>query len=202
MDVYVPLKIKLAWDEQMMIVVKKDVDIEKGNSETLRYASFLCKLKKHISFEMGGKCMQLLTNHSLPNFSTRGNECRGRVGISALWVKWVSTLKLKGVSIWVVQKEECDSWGWKNLLTIRYLIMSHVMYKIGNDNVANMIDAGNWKNGSEWVNNVSCLATIPIPVIKQGENNKIIWLDNNGNPIKFIMSNVYDDLRSQSEEIC
>nr|GEY28841.1 hypothetical protein [Tanacetum cinerariifolium] len=117
-----------------------------------------------------------------------------------LWVKWVSTIKLNGVSIWVVQKEECDSWGWKNLLTIRDLIMSHVLYKIGNgkntymwydnlsglgpliniishrilynarlnkvDNVANMIDAGNWKNGSEWVNNVSCLATIPVPVIK------------------------------------
>ncbi|GKA23674.1 RNA-directed DNA polymerase, eukaryota, reverse transcriptase zinc-binding domain protein [Tanacetum coccineum] len=153
-----------------------------------------------------------------------------------LWVKWVSTIKLKGVSIWVVQKEECDSWGWKNLLTIRDLIMSHVLSKIGNgkntymwydnwsglgpliniisyrilynarlnkeDNVANMIDAGNWKNGSEWVNNVSCLATIPVPVIKQGENDKIIWLDNNGNPIKFTMSNVYDDLRSQSEEVC
>ncbi|GKB98576.1 hypothetical protein Tco_0984713 [Tanacetum coccineum] len=49
-----------------------------------------------------------------------------------LWVKWVSTVKLKGVSIWVVQKEECDSWGWKNLLAIRDLIISHVLYKIGN----------------------------------------------------------------------
>ncbi|GKD06361.1 RNA-directed DNA polymerase, eukaryota, reverse transcriptase zinc-binding domain protein [Tanacetum coccineum] len=75
-----------------------------------------------------------------------------------LWVKWVNTVKLKGVSVWVVHSsrlpggrnerrgsaralagrthegaecEECDSWGWKNLLTIRDLIKSHILYKIG-----------------------------------------------------------------------
>ncbi|GJV03949.1 hypothetical protein Tco_1337518 [Tanacetum coccineum] len=87
MDVYVPLKIKLAFDYQMMMVrnaieyfecIEKDVDIEKGDSETLRYASFFCKLKKQISFEMGGKCMQLLNNRSLTKFSTRGKTAAGK----------------------------------------------------------------------------------------------------------------------------
>ncbi|GKA75895.1 RNA-directed DNA polymerase, eukaryota, reverse transcriptase zinc-binding domain protein [Tanacetum coccineum] len=150
-----------------------------------------------------------------------------------LWVKWVSTVKLKGVSIWVVQKEECDSWGWKNLLTIRDLIINHVLYRIGNgedtfmwydnwsglgplinnishrimynarlqkeSNVADMIADGSWINGSEWVNSVG-LSTIHVPMIKQGEKDKIMWLDNSGNPTKFTMCKVYDDLRCHFQE--
>ncbi|GJU04828.1 RNA-directed DNA polymerase, eukaryota, reverse transcriptase zinc-binding domain protein [Tanacetum coccineum] len=160
-----------------------------------------------------------------------------RIGIKdcdTLWVKWVSTVKLKGVSIWVVQKEECDSWGWKNLLTIRDLIINHVLFKIANgedtfmwydnwsglgplinntshrimynarlqkeSNVADMIADGSWINGSEWVNSVG-LSTIPVPMIKQGEKDKIMWLDNSGNPTKFTMCKVYDDLRCHCEDV-
>lgn len=77
-----PLKIKLMVRNAIEYSewIEKDVDIEKGDSETLRYASFLCKLKKQISFDMGGKCMQLLMNHSLPKFSTgEGKTEAGKV---------------------------------------------------------------------------------------------------------------------------
>ena len=47
MDFFVPLKIKLMVRNAIEYSewIEKDVDIEKGDSETLRYASFLCKLK-------------------------------------------------------------------------------------------------------------------------------------------------------------
>ncbi|GJX79329.1 hypothetical protein Tco_0327478 [Tanacetum coccineum] len=41
----------------------------------------------------------------------------------SLWVKWISTVKLKNMSIWVVQKESSDSWGWKILLDIRDIVV-------------------------------------------------------------------------------
>ncbi|GJW75379.1 hypothetical protein Tco_0134749 [Tanacetum coccineum] len=100
-----------------------------------------------------------------------------------LWVKWVNTVKLGGVSNWVVQKEECDSWGWKSLLTIKDLIKSHILYKIGNEEDTYM-----------WYDNWS------VPKITQGDKDKVIWLDNNGIPKKFSMKTVYDDIRDHSEE--
>ncbi|GKB65134.1 hypothetical protein Tco_0921320 [Tanacetum coccineum] len=63
-----------------------------------------------------------------------------------LWVKWVGTVKLKEGSIWVVQKEDVDSWGRKNLLDIRDAIVNHIKYEIGdvdkNGCVAAMLDNG------------------------------------------------------------
>ncbi|GJS48563.1 hypothetical protein Tco_0598684 [Tanacetum coccineum] len=96
MDVYVPLKIQSSLDAQMMMVenaaaysecTEKDADIEKGksqtpstNEETLGdlkneeeqmfdlLTALQKSLQKQISFEMGGKCMQL------PKFSTRAEK--------------------------------------------------------------------------------------------------------------------------------
>nr|GEW02974.1 integrin-linked protein kinase family [Tanacetum cinerariifolium] len=96
MDVYVPLKIQSSLDDQTMMVenaaaysecTEKNSDIETGKAETpstngetlgdLKNDEEQMKsLQKQISFEMGGKCMQLLLSHSLilPKFSTRGPE--------------------------------------------------------------------------------------------------------------------------------
>ncbi|GJX49948.1 hypothetical protein Tco_0276793 [Tanacetum coccineum] len=92
MDACVPLKIQLSLYDQMMMVKKayayftckeKEVDIEKGklethrfNNETVRNLSNEEEHRKHISFEMGGKCMQLLMDHRLilPQFSPRDNS--------------------------------------------------------------------------------------------------------------------------------
>ncbi|GJX46350.1 hypothetical protein Tco_0271540 [Tanacetum coccineum] len=40
--------------------------------------------------------------------------------------------------------------------------------------VADMIDNEGWKNGSEWVDSLPCLSTIVVPVVKNGERDKII----------------------------
>ena len=52
-------------------------------------------------------------------------------------------LLLKGRSLWEVDTELNDSWGWKNLMTIRNEIAKHVWNKIGNGrNVSMWFD--NW----------------------------------------------------------
>nr|GFA51810.1 hypothetical protein [Tanacetum cinerariifolium] len=82
MHVYVPFDIQLSLDDQIIMVKnafvysecnEKELDIEKGKLlETYRCDSLFCKLKKQISFDMGGKYMQLLMTYCiiLHNFST------------------------------------------------------------------------------------------------------------------------------------
>ncbi|GJY21196.1 hypothetical protein Tco_0393762, partial [Tanacetum coccineum] len=50
----------------------------------------------------------------------------------SLWVKWVSTVKLKTTSIWEIESTNSDSWGWKNMLMLRDKIKPFVRYKVGN----------------------------------------------------------------------
>nr|GEX98287.1 hypothetical protein [Tanacetum cinerariifolium] len=50
----------------------------------------------------------------------------------SLWVKWINIVKLKGRSVWEVDKQGSDSWMWKNLLELRDEVRSHMQYKIGN----------------------------------------------------------------------
>ncbi|GJZ59819.1 RNA-directed DNA polymerase, eukaryota, reverse transcriptase zinc-binding domain protein [Tanacetum coccineum] len=50
----------------------------------------------------------------------------------SLWVKWINIVKLKGRSVWEVDKQGIDSWIWKNLLELRDEVGSHMQYKIRN----------------------------------------------------------------------
>ncbi|GKC05344.1 RNA-directed DNA polymerase, eukaryota, reverse transcriptase zinc-binding domain protein [Tanacetum coccineum] len=49
-----------------------------------------------------------------------------------LWVKWVNRVKLKGRSIWDIDTDNNDSWGWRKLMEMREKIRPHVFYNIGN----------------------------------------------------------------------
>nr|XP_043620341.1 uncharacterized protein LOC122592208 [Erigeron canadensis] len=51
---------------------------------------------------------------------------------NSLWAKWVNVVKLKSMSIWEIEADKYDSWGWKTMLGIRELVKQHVLYKIGN----------------------------------------------------------------------
>nr|GEU99436.1 RNA-directed DNA polymerase, eukaryota, reverse transcriptase zinc-binding domain protein [Tanacetum cinerariifolium] len=55
-----------------------------------------------------------------------------------LWFKWVHSVKLRSKSIWEVSVDSNDSWGWKNLLTIRDLIMNNVRCIVRNGNGTSM----------------------------------------------------------------
>ncbi|GJY03088.1 RNA-directed DNA polymerase, eukaryota, reverse transcriptase zinc-binding domain protein [Tanacetum coccineum] len=53
-------------------------------------------------------------------------------------VKWVNVVKLKGRSIWDIQKESNDSWIWKTLLDLRGKIQRNVMKVLGNGKNTNV----------------------------------------------------------------
>ncbi|GJV60790.1 hypothetical protein Tco_1466890 [Tanacetum coccineum] len=50
---------------------------------------------------------------------------------NTLWVKWVKMVKLRGESIWEVQKGANDSWMWKCLLELRSKIKKHTFKVLG-----------------------------------------------------------------------
>ncbi|GJZ28089.1 RNA-directed DNA polymerase, eukaryota, reverse transcriptase zinc-binding domain protein [Tanacetum coccineum] len=49
----------------------------------------------------------------------------------SLLVKWINIYKLKGKSVWEVEHDQINSWGWKNILELRNEIKEH-MRKVGN----------------------------------------------------------------------
>ncbi|GJS07844.1 putative RNA-binding protein Luc7-like protein 2 [Tanacetum coccineum] len=52
-------------------------------------------------------------------------------------------MKLKNRSFWEIQCENNDSWGWKNLLNLRYLVRENIVHQIGNgDGISMWFD--NW----------------------------------------------------------
>ena len=48
-----------------------------------------------------------------------------------LWVKWVNMFKLRGRSIWDIQKYDNDSWMWKTMLDLRNKVRSSVWKILG-----------------------------------------------------------------------
>nr|GEW58267.1 hypothetical protein [Tanacetum cinerariifolium] len=63
-----------------------------------------------------------------------GGSAKGKAKLidkkESMWVKWVSTVKLKGNSIWEAEIDNIDSHGWKELIRIRYKIKPYVIFKI------------------------------------------------------------------------
>nr|GEV96344.1 hypothetical protein [Tanacetum cinerariifolium] len=47
-----------------------------------------------------------------------------------LWVKWITTARLKGKSIWMANAGSSSSAGWKDLLKLRDKVRDHVLWKI------------------------------------------------------------------------
>ncbi|GJX74877.1 RNA-directed DNA polymerase, eukaryota, reverse transcriptase zinc-binding domain protein, partial [Tanacetum coccineum] len=56
----------------------------------------------------------------------------------SLWVKWISTVKLKDRSVWEVEKHNNDSWIWRSLLDLRDVARANIIYKIGNGKKASV----------------------------------------------------------------
>ncbi|PWA88348.1 reverse transcriptase zinc-binding domain-containing protein [Artemisia annua] len=60
------------------------------------------------------------------------------VNKDTLWVKWVNIVKLKGKSIWEINEDVNDSWGWKNILKLRQTARAHMVMEIGDGDKASM----------------------------------------------------------------
>ncbi|GJV56807.1 RNA-directed DNA polymerase, eukaryota, reverse transcriptase zinc-binding domain protein [Tanacetum coccineum] len=49
-----------------------------------------------------------------------------------LWVRWIHLIKLKGQSVWEIEKQCNDSCLWKDLMDLKVGVRKHMQYKIGN----------------------------------------------------------------------
>ncbi|GKB76435.1 RNA-directed DNA polymerase, eukaryota, reverse transcriptase zinc-binding domain protein [Tanacetum coccineum] len=56
----------------------------------------------------------------------------------SLCVKWINVVKLKQRSVWDVEIDSKDSWGWKCLLNLRSWVGNHMRYKIGDGKSINV----------------------------------------------------------------
>ncbi|GJW12179.1 RNA-directed DNA polymerase, eukaryota, reverse transcriptase zinc-binding domain protein [Tanacetum coccineum] len=67
---------------------------------------------------------------------------KGGLGLKDLRVKWINTEKLRGRSVWEVDVDINDSWGWKNIGNLRKEVRKFMYSKIGDGNRTSV-----WENG-------------------------------------------------------
>ncbi|GJZ89296.1 hypothetical protein Tco_0661078 [Tanacetum coccineum] len=53
-------------------------------------------------------------------------------------VQWVNRVKLKGRSVWDIDIDTNDSWGWKKFMELRSKMKPHVFHKIGNGEITSV----------------------------------------------------------------
>ncbi|GKA26637.1 RNA-directed DNA polymerase, eukaryota, reverse transcriptase zinc-binding domain protein [Tanacetum coccineum] len=93
-------------------------------------------------------------------------------GKESLWVKWVNVVKLKG-----------DMKG-----PIYDIILRKVWYEeiyFDNKKVVDMIERGVWIWPLHWYSRFLDLCNINVPHLTSGENDKVLWLDNQREKKKF-----------------
>ncbi|GJX77241.1 RNA-directed DNA polymerase, eukaryota, reverse transcriptase zinc-binding domain protein [Tanacetum coccineum] len=136
-----------------------------------------------------------------------------------LWVKWVHSVKLRNKSIWEVSAAINDSWGWKNLLTIRDIIMNNVkcivrsvmghlfktlshrdLYdaRLKEDlTLRDMITNGQWNWPEEWYEKFLMVTQIACPTLNDVNTDKIVWRNRDRKDLKFSVSIAYADMSIQ-----
>ncbi|GKC65737.1 hypothetical protein Tco_1098335 [Tanacetum coccineum] len=114
-------------------------------------------------------------------------------------------LGIKDLNLWNKGMLECsiDSWGWKNLLSIRDHIFHHLVYKIGNGSdvsilsnslkVNDMIEVQCWKGPNEWMRKYPYIVSIPVPTLNNTED-KVNWKNKRWKFVKFCVRNVLEEL--------
>nr|GEV22542.1 RNA-directed DNA polymerase, eukaryota, reverse transcriptase zinc-binding domain protein [Tanacetum cinerariifolium] len=142
-----------------------------------------------------------------------------------LWVKWISTVKLNGKNFCEVNAEVKESWGWKNLLEIIDEVVKNILHKLVNaevkdswgwKNLLEIIDEvvknilhklGNSKNTSnmkwpsERKNEYPSVEQINVPNLNAEKEDWLVWKNKDDKECKFIMREVYKDMRIQTSEI-
>ncbi|GJV62999.1 RNA-directed DNA polymerase, eukaryota, reverse transcriptase zinc-binding domain protein [Tanacetum coccineum] len=90
-------------------------------------------------------------------------DCKSKK--DSLWVKWVTIVKLKGRSVWEMEKHNNDSWMWKSLLDLRSKVSQMRIYILN----ALMIIIGVWPGSLDFI--------YPIELVTTGcSNYKILLL--------------------------
>nr|XP_043629873.1 uncharacterized protein LOC122601171 [Erigeron canadensis] len=134
------------------------------------------------------------------------NVCKpkdqGGLGLKDLkkWneANWVNTVRLKGKSIWSVDVDKGDSWGWKTMIEVRDMIKNHVRYVIGNGNISLY---GKWNWPSEWMINFPNIGKIDMPSWQDDKKDKVQWFTNKNLLMDFSTKQAWEDLRIDNPSV-
>ncbi|GKC57546.1 RNA-directed DNA polymerase, eukaryota, reverse transcriptase zinc-binding domain protein [Tanacetum coccineum] len=125
----VPLLAKrLSVQDCKMLIDKVENKINYSSNKSLSYAGRIQLIASVLS------SMQLYwaSVYLLPNSMINDIDKHFKI---FLWnSEWVNVVKLKHRSVWNVQVDSNDSWGWKTTMSIRDKIKDHVLYEIGKGN--------------------------------------------------------------------
>ncbi|GJT14324.1 hypothetical protein Tco_0861366 [Tanacetum coccineum] len=114
-------------------------------------------------------------------------------------VKWINTEKLKGISIWSVNEEIFNSWGWRNILRLRNDVREFIVIKVGDGSKASAI-YDNW---------------CPIGILQSFITHRDLYNDRldadmviqdlvknrNGKEGRFYLSQAYKNLQREDENV-
>ncbi|GJS96055.1 RNA-directed DNA polymerase, eukaryota, reverse transcriptase zinc-binding domain protein [Tanacetum coccineum] len=117
----------------------------------------------------------------------------GIMSAKSLWVKWINTEKLRGRSVWEVEVDTNDSWGWKNILSFRKDVRQFMFSKIGDGNRIS-VWYDNWSNIEGWTDEFPILKAIQRPVLNNDVMDKVLWKKKNGKLCKFSVKQAYEDV--------
>ncbi|GJW58750.1 RNA-directed DNA polymerase, eukaryota, reverse transcriptase zinc-binding domain protein [Tanacetum coccineum] len=130
---------------------------------------------------------------------------------NTLWVKWVSTVKLKGRSIWAINEDASDSWGWKNILKIREearkfmnFITSRDIYNARrNENIVvkDILVDGICQWPIEWIVKYPILAMHQSIHLESDKEDYLVWKTRMGSEKIFSVSQAYYDLNNSDEDV-
>ncbi|GJY77568.1 RNA-directed DNA polymerase, eukaryota, reverse transcriptase zinc-binding domain protein [Tanacetum coccineum] len=125
----------------------------------------------------------------------------------SLWVNWVNTVKLKGRSIWDVEKEYSDSWMWKNLLDLRENVRKHVIFSVRNGQKVSMWydwwdDNGPLCNiiSKEIINDPGLCNESTMDDLIHDEDTAL-WKTKCDKKVKFSTKSVWEDFREDDNEV-
>ncbi|GJT95362.1 RNA-directed DNA polymerase, eukaryota, reverse transcriptase zinc-binding domain protein [Tanacetum coccineum] len=127
-------------------------------------------------------------------------KTQGGLGIKPL-KQWNEVLLIRK-SIWEVDMEKSDSWGWKSMLKIRDYIKDHVCKRDIYDarikdtmKVADMMVDNNWNWPEGWLSKFPLLSSVNPPNSLNDKEDQIMWVDNNDKRDKFSTSQAWLSIR-------
>ncbi|GKB53018.1 RNA-directed DNA polymerase, eukaryota, reverse transcriptase zinc-binding domain protein, partial [Tanacetum coccineum] len=122
----------------------------------------------------------------------------------SLWVKWIITKKLKGRSIWEMEEDKNDSWGWRNILQqrndfIKYRNMYDGRFS-ASMTVEDWMDQSNgiWPEG--WIDKFPSLQNLQNVRLDAQTKDIIKWRKKDGSLCNFSVNHTYRELLRNDDD--
>ncbi|GKA27215.1 RNA-directed DNA polymerase, eukaryota, reverse transcriptase zinc-binding domain protein [Tanacetum coccineum] len=96
-----------------------------------------------------------------------------------LWVQWINMVKLKGRSVWEIEKQSFTD----------------------EDTVADCISENKWRWPEEWYRKYPSLDQYAIPRLNNKTSDKLMWVSNDGCKKNFASNHVWKDLKQLNRSV-